>query len=94
MHGDYNMMRNIIDGSITEEQIKKRVHEKLNPEKLMKSSVFDIGKLVSMNGDMGRMLNNFKNIKNAKTTGEFLTNVRIAGESRTIISCSINKRIK
>lgn len=88
------MMRNVINGSIAEEHIRKRVQEKLSPEKLLKSSVFDIGKLVSMNGDMGRVLNNFKNIKNANNITDFLTNIRIAGESRSAVSCSINKRIK
>jgi len=76
--GDYNMMRKVIDGSTLKNDVKNRIREKLNPSKMLNPSVFRIGKLTSLNGEMGRLLNNFSKIKNSTSTFDYMQNIKTA----------------
>jgi hypothetical protein len=54
-----------LDGSSLKHDAIASIKEKLNPSKMLNPSVFRIDKLVSLNGEMGRLLTNFNKVKNA-----------------------------
>lgn len=88
------MMKRVLTGKNMKDDIKKRVQDKLNPRRIMNSSVFNIGKLVSMNGDMGRMLKNFSKVKNSSDAMELVRNLKNAGDSGTNLIKRLTDELK
>jgi hypothetical protein len=92
--GDYNMMRKVIDGSNLKADIKNSIREKLNPSKMLNPSIYRIGKLTSLNGEMGRLLMNFTKIKNSTSIFNYMQNIKNARDHSANLVKRLNEELR